>query len=398
MAAAGDPSRHPHELPLAPQGEQQQWGNQEQRHLAGDDGAAATQPDQHLREHGELQHPQQQQQQQQQQQPPAKQQQQQQEQGDEQQEKLEAQHVEQPHEHEQQQKQPEQQQPPGGQQRRHEEGQQGVGEDDLEPQLKYERLGCDVKDVLQGTDATCLALSEKVLALGTAAGSIHILDYSGNEVKRFTHHSGPVRHLSFDGEAEYIASCCGENYVTVANLYTDEASKFTFKRPITVVTLDPRYGSRKTREMVTGDAPAAPAGPPQGCPRARPHQRCALHAPPASSRGGPCGLGWLGRSDHVLHQGEGAIQAVAWQGTTLAWANEVGVKVYSSSNHQLLGNLGRPKNGRFADCLACRLYLAPDEGAVYAAWADAVRVARIVAKQGDGATTTRHLQVPPLMP
>lgn len=59
---------------------------------------------------------------------------------------------------------------------------QSEEDDELEPQLKYERLGCDVKTILQGTAATCLCLSEKVLALGTAKGSIHILDYSGNEV------------------------------------------------------------------------------------------------------------------------------------------------------------------------------------------------------------------------
>jgi hypothetical protein len=54
--------------------------------------------------------------------------------------------------------------------------------DELEPQLKYERLGADVKSILQDATATCLCLSEKVLALGTSAGNIHILDYSGNEV------------------------------------------------------------------------------------------------------------------------------------------------------------------------------------------------------------------------
>jgi hypothetical protein len=55
--------------------------------------------------------------------------------------------------------------------------------DELEPQLKYERLGADVKSILQDATATCLCLSEKVLALGTSAGNIHILDYSGNEVR-----------------------------------------------------------------------------------------------------------------------------------------------------------------------------------------------------------------------
>lgn len=55
--------------------------------------------------------------------------------------------------------------------------------DELEPQLKYERLGADVKSILSDASATCLCLSEKVLALGTSAGTIHILDYSGNEVR-----------------------------------------------------------------------------------------------------------------------------------------------------------------------------------------------------------------------
>jgi hypothetical protein len=57
-----------------------------------------------------------------------------------------------------------------------------AGADDLEPQLKYERLGADVKSILKDASATALCLSEKVLALGTSAGNIHILDYSGNEV------------------------------------------------------------------------------------------------------------------------------------------------------------------------------------------------------------------------
>jgi hypothetical protein len=55
---------------------------------------------------------------------------------------------------------------------------------DQEPQLKYERLGGDVGSILSGDSASCLKASEKILALGTATGVIHILDYSGNEVRR----------------------------------------------------------------------------------------------------------------------------------------------------------------------------------------------------------------------
>lgn len=52
-----------------------------------------------------------------------------------------------------------------------------------EPQLRYERLGGDLKAVLAETRVTVLALSSKLLAIGTSDGSVAILDYSGNQVR-----------------------------------------------------------------------------------------------------------------------------------------------------------------------------------------------------------------------
>lgn len=51
-----------------------------------------------------------------------------------------------------------------------------------EPRLKYERFGCDVPIILQRQAATRLCVSDKVLALGTHNGTVHLLDYDGNEV------------------------------------------------------------------------------------------------------------------------------------------------------------------------------------------------------------------------
>ncbi len=51
-----------------------------------------------------------------------------------------------------------------------------------EPCLKYELLGGDVPSILASASATALAVSDKLLALGTAAGSLHVLDYEGNQV------------------------------------------------------------------------------------------------------------------------------------------------------------------------------------------------------------------------
>ena len=35
------------------------------------------------------------------------------------------------------------------------------------------------------------------------------------QVKRFSLHSKAVKHISFDDKAEYFASCCGDNYISV---------------------------------------------------------------------------------------------------------------------------------------------------------------------------------------
>lgn len=52
-----------------------------------------------------------------------------------------------------------------------------------EPRLKYERLGSSVAELLAKDAASCLCVSDKVLALGTHNGGVHVLDYSGNEVE-----------------------------------------------------------------------------------------------------------------------------------------------------------------------------------------------------------------------
>jgi hypothetical protein len=56
------------------------------------------------------------------------------------------------------------------------------GEAQYEPQLKYNKLGGDVPNILETQQVSCLCLSDKILALGTDDGRVHVLDYEGNEV------------------------------------------------------------------------------------------------------------------------------------------------------------------------------------------------------------------------
>lgn len=55
-------------------------------------------------------------------------------------------------------------------------------EEEEEPRLKYHRLGADVSEILSGNAASCLCVSDKLVALGVHDGTVHVLDVSGNEV------------------------------------------------------------------------------------------------------------------------------------------------------------------------------------------------------------------------
>lgn len=55
-------------------------------------------------------------------------------------------------------------------------------EEEEEPRLKYQRLSADVAEILAGNAASCLCVSDKLLALGTHDGTLHVLDINGNEV------------------------------------------------------------------------------------------------------------------------------------------------------------------------------------------------------------------------
>jgi tricorn protease-like protein len=59
-------------------------------------------------------------------------------------------------------------------------------------------------------------------ALGTHWGAIHILDFAGNEIKKFNSHSTTVNELDIDASGEYVASCSDDGKVVIHGLYNQE--------------------------------------------------------------------------------------------------------------------------------------------------------------------------------
>ncbi|XP_047319698.1 vacuolar protein sorting-associated protein 41 homolog [Impatiens glandulifera] len=239
-----------------------------------------------------------------------------------------------------------------------------VGEEEEdEPRLKYQRMRGSVPSLLSADSASCVAVAERMIALGTHGGNLYILDFLGNQVKEFRDHTASVNDLSFDSDGEYIASCSDDGSVVINSLFTDEKLKFEYHRPMKAIALDPYY-ARKSRRFVTGGL----AG------------QLFFNSKK-----------WIGYRDQVLHSGEGPIHAVKWRASLIAWANDAGVKIYDASNDQRITFIERPRGSPHPEVLLPHLVWQDDTRLVIG-WGTSVKIASIKTYQNAGTNGThRHI-------
>ncbi|KAG4979909.1 hypothetical protein JHK82_033151 [Glycine max] len=295
-------------------------------------------------------------------------------------------------------------------------------EDEEEPRLKYQRMGGSIPSLLASDAASCIAVAERMIALGTHGGTVHILDFLGNQVSRrvssvccvicrgesrdycefelfllelelvilnlrngmirvienlcllmfssdvkeFSAHASVVNDLSFDTEGEYIGSCSDDGSVVINSLFTDEKLKFEYHRPMKAVALDPDYARKMSRRFVAGGL--------------------AGHLYLNSKK-------WLGYRDQyllfvndkitppyppqkVLHSGEGSIHAVKWRASLVAWVNDAGVKVYDTANDQRITFIEKPRGSPRPELLLPHL-VWQDDSLLVIGWGKSVKIASI---------------------
>ncbi|KAJ0963912.1 hypothetical protein J5N97_029034 [Dioscorea zingiberensis] len=222
-------------------------------------------------------------------------------------------------------------------------------EEEEEPRLKYQRMGGSVPSLLSNDAAASIAIAERMIALGTHDGTVHILDFQGNQVKQFAAHSATVNDLCFDVDGEYIGSCSDDGYVVINGLFTDERFKFEYHRPMKTIALDPDYSRKSSRRFVAGGL----AG------------QLFLNTKT-----------WLGYSKQVLHDGEGPIHAVKWRASLIAWANDAGVKVYDMANNERITFIERPRGSPRPELLLPHLFWQ-DDTLLVIGWGTCVKVAAI---------------------
>ncbi|XP_063964242.1 vacuolar protein sorting-associated protein 41 homolog [Lytechinus pictus] len=222
-----------------------------------------------------------------------------------------------------------------------------------EPKLKYERISNTLEDILNTDAASYLAVHIKFLAIGTHWGVLHVLDHQGNNIsgKEFTKHTTTVNQVSMDMNGDYLASCSDDGRVAIIGLYEGEHNQVqSFDRPVKAVALDPKFsrpGSGK--QFITGS------------------DRLVLHE-----------KGFLGRSKStILHHGEGPIRSIKWRGSLVAWANDLGVKVYDMQSKRRITFIKRdhPEAMR-PEIYRCNLCWK-DDNTLLIGWANTIKICSV---------------------
>ncbi|CAK9872351.1 unnamed protein product [Sphagnum jensenii] len=235
---------------------------------------------------------------------------------------------------------------------RDDEDEDDEGEDE-EPRLKYQRLGGSVPSLLSSDAASCLTVAERIIALGTHDGTVHLLDFQGNQVREFRAHTATVNEVSIDSNGEFVGSCSDDGTVVISSLYTDEKEKFDYQRPMKAVALDPEYSRKTSRQFVAGGL----AG-----------QLLFISK------------GWLGYREQVLHSGEGTVHVVKWRTSLIAWANDAGVKIYDTASYQRITFIERvPHSSLLRPQLVWQ-----DDTVLIIGWADYIKIAVVKTRGWDG--------------
>ncbi|RKP36543.1 hypothetical protein BJ085DRAFT_13446, partial [Dimargaris cristalligena] len=236
-----------------------------------------------------------------------------------------------------------------GDEEEQEEEEEDEDEEEDEPQLKYKRIlnSTQPNDLLHRDTASCIAVGDKFVAVGTHGGVISLHDLDGNQVRSWAAHSATVNALSLDHAGEYIGSAGDDGYVSVHSLFNSERTSYRFLRPMKCVALHPNYAHEPARPFVTGGMAGDLV---------------------LSERG------WLGQKrDTLLHSGEGPIFTVQWQGTFITWASDSGVRIYDTRTQRRITHIARPADSPRADLYPCHLCWQ-DHRTLLIGWADQVTV------------------------
>lgn len=155
--------------------------------------------------------------------------------------------------------------------------------------------------------------NSQFICLGSQFGYVHILDHQGNSIKcgELKSHSVAVNQISIDKNGDFLATCSDDGRVFIQGLYTkDNNHCINVGRLVKTVALDPSYYKAGSgRRFITGD------------------DKLTLYEKI-----------FLGRlRSTVLCESEGLVRSLCWSDHFVAWASNIGVRVYDVNAKCSLG-------------------------------------------------------------
>lgn len=186
-------------------------------------------------------------------------------------------------------------------------------DEEVEPKLKYVRMTNDIQNILLKDAASCIAVHSKFICLGTHYGTVHLLDHQGNIINdQLPSHTVAVNDISIDATGDTIASCSDDGKVHVVPLWGNrehDDHTLNIGRLVKTVALDPQCNNGGRRLVVGGEKLTL-------------YERS----------------GFLGRwRATVLADAEGSVCGLTWNGEFIAWASQIGVRVYDINAKCSLG-------------------------------------------------------------
>ncbi|XP_055446743.1 vacuolar protein sorting-associated protein 41 homolog isoform X5 [Bubalus kerabau] len=221
-------------------------------------------------------------------------------------------------------------------------------ESEEEPKLKYERLSNGVTEILQKDAASCMTVHDKFLALGTHYGKVYLLDVQGNITQKFEVSPVKINQVSLDESGEHMGVCAEDGKVQVFGLYSGEEFHETFDCPIKIIAVHPHFVRSSCKQFVTGG------------------KKLLLFE-----------RSWMSRwKSSVLHEGEGNIRSVKWRGHLIAWANNMGVKIFDITSKQRITNVPRDDISLRPDMYPCSLCWK-DNVTLIIGWGTSVKICSV---------------------
>uniref|UniRef100_A0A1I7YG52 Vacuolar protein sorting-associated protein 41 homolog n=1 Tax=Steinernema glaseri TaxID=37863 RepID=A0A1I7YG52_9BILA len=191
----------------------------------------------------------------------------------------------------------------------HEDHVVDVSEDEsdglLEPKFNYERVLNGLGTIFAKDAASCIAVFDKFLAIGTQRGFVHICDHDGHVHSTSHSHRCAVGGIAIDKPGNYVISCAYDSQISIIGFGSSEYNQNVYiGTSAKCVAISEDYSRPNSgQRYVTGNTNVTL------------HEKGYIHK----------------NKEKRLYQGfekDGLIAAVSWNGNFIAFTNDTGTRVY----------------------------------------------------------------------